>query len=112
MTSYEFETTPLDEQCAQLGNENYSRDSILECRVLQRQLIRQFGEPPEGSCFYRKSSAHDFGAYHELVFKFDEDNEEHMTYFLRVDKGFPYEWDDEAFKELEAGDYSLISKMR
>lgn len=112
MNTYEFDTTPLDEPCSQVGSDNYSRDSVLECRVLQRQLIREFGEPPGGAHFYRKSNSHDFGTYHELCLKFDEDNEAHMEYFLKVDRNFPQEWDNDSLQELKEGDYSLFEKLR
>jgi len=106
----EFETTPFDEPCCQLGDENYTRDSILECRVLQRQIIRSIGTPPDGSHFYRRSCPHDFGTYHELAYSFDDEDESHIKYMQMVESNFPAKWDDQSLKELKEGDYSLLNK--
>ncbi len=105
----EFETTPFNEPCSQIGDEEYTRDSILECRVLQRQIIRTVGEPPEGSHFYRRSCPHDFGTYHELALSFDDNDESHTEYMQSVERNFPANWDEQSLRELKEGDYSLIT---
>ncbi len=55
-------SSPANEDCAQVGSENYSQKAREEC-VRFIELIRKVvGEEPEGAYLAVKSNPHDFGA--------------------------------------------------
>ncbi len=59
---------PWEEECAQVGSDDYAKRSPMECAVYIRQLGRIFGvHAPEVLSFVRRSFPHDFGRYHEVV---------------------------------------------
>jgi hypothetical protein len=92
---YEFETTPSEEPCQQLGPK-YDQDlARKEARRTIDQIVRQFGEPPEGSRFSITSSPHEFGSYYSIRFKYDDNNEEHYKYLSNVDENWPKEYDNQ-----------------
>ena len=93
--------TPHDEQCAQVGQDNYPEQSRKECRAFANQLVRLFGEPPEGASLVIKSFPHEFGSYREVVCWFEVDNEEARTYAFKLESEAPANWDEEAKKELQ-----------
>lgn len=93
-------SSPYGEDCAQVGSENYAEQSRKELKAYARQLIRQFGQPPQGASLIIKAFPHDFGTYHELVVKYNEDNEEAAHYAFKLEGDGPEFWDDEAKKEL------------
>jgi hypothetical protein len=67
---------PNEEPCTQAGQN--SSDSIFECAVYIRQLIRTYGDPPQGCEFFIMRNHHDFGTYYDvnLFFKVPIDKEE------------------------------------
>jgi len=91
---------PCDEDCAQVGSDDYYNRSRKECNVFINQLIRQFGQPPENTRFKIKSNPHDFGTYHEVVVIFDEQDDKSIDYAFNVEKSANTEWDDLARTEL------------
>ncbi len=91
---------PAEESCEQLGR-NYNPDRArLECQTYKAQLIRQFGEPPEGYRIRIKSNPHDFGNYLSVEVGFEEDNEAAAEYAFKVEAETPSNWDEESRKAL------------
>ena len=66
---------PWSEDCAQVGAENYRERSQRECRAFIHQLRRVAGLEPPGAQLVIKSFPHDFGAYHEVCCRYNEENE-------------------------------------
>lgn len=97
----EIAPSPVNECCVQVGDPDYERKSLIECRVFKKQLIRQFGPPPPGARLAIKSFPHDFGTYREVVCYFEEGNEEAESYAFRLEDETPEYWDEEAKKELK-----------
>ena len=89
--------TPYEEDCAQVGSDDYMRRARQECRAYIKQLIRMFGDPPESCRLVIKSSPHDFGSYLAVEAVFDEAGQE---YALRCENQQPRNWDDQARAEL------------
>lgn len=59
---------PWEEECAQVGSDDYAERSSMEGAVYIRQLGRIFGvHAAEVLTFVRRSFPHDFGRYHEVV---------------------------------------------
>ena len=94
-------TTPVNEPCAQLGAQDYLRQTRAECRAFIGQLHRQFGEPPSGAWLKVRRCPHDFGTYHELVVRFDDTNEQAVDFAYRLENDLPLHWDDIARAELQ-----------
>ena len=99
-----FETlscVPCDEDCQQVGMDSYEPTKAkAECRAFLHQLIRQFGNPPEGARLTIKSFPHDWGNYMEVCGVFDENIEEAVNYVYNIEANLPENWDEEAKKEL------------
>jgi hypothetical protein len=105
---YELCTTvPHNEQCAQVGSENYMEFSRMEAEALKSQLIRLHGEPPFGTRLRTISCPHDFGSYLDVAIEYNEDDEEAVDWMLAVESGVPDTWDDQAKKELREQGYTL-----
>jgi hypothetical protein len=96
-------STPPEEDCAQVGANDYSERSRVECRVYAEQLKRIW---PNGD-FRVKSFPHDFGSYREVVAYFDPDNQldPRNDCAFEAEAEGPMEWDDEAWRQLGAAGY-------
>jgi len=109
----EFESCPIDENCAQLlsndGNPNFHKDNLLECAAMANQLRRKFPNIPKGVTFKINNNQHDAGEYRDIHIIFDDEVDEQCSYVYEVDANYPFEWDDEAITELTIGGYSLFN---
>ena len=104
----DLSTTPCDETCSQMGDDNYHQQSRKECRVFVKQLWRtieaRFGsrdDYPDSFGIVVKSNPHDFGSYLSVEAKFDTDNERSVELAFWLEENIPSEWDEEAKKELD-----------
>lgn len=100
MDYLELSSSPVGENCAQLGTDGYTEKARKECNAFIRQLRREFGQEPVGARLYVKSNPHDFGSYYEVAVKFDETNEAAVEYAFKLEAHLPERWDDEANLEL------------
>lgn len=91
--------TPASEDCAQVGSDGYYERAMKECRAYINQLRRVYGEEPDGAKLKIKAFPHDYGSYHEVVCRFNENNEDAAEYAYKLEEGCDV-WDDEAKKEL------------
>ena len=98
-----LEATPVGEDCSQVGVENYSHMSRIECSVFKDQLERTFPKCNFGV----KSFPHDFGTYREVVVYFDDENEEESENAFEVESNLPEFWDDVAKKLLREAGYMV-----
>ena len=94
----EIGATPCDEDCAQVGSDNFRERATAESNAYLRQLIRMFGEPPEGASMRVKWFNHDFGSYPEVVCYYESGDS--AEYAFKLEGNAPREWDGEARKEL------------
>lgn len=85
-------SSPPEETCVMVGEENYFKRSRAECtRYIQK--IREFcGPEPFGARLATKAFPHDFGTYHEVVCHFC--TEEGLEYALKCEGYGPMTWDD------------------
>lgn len=102
--------TPPDEDCAQVGAEDYARRAKKECIVYANQLKRML----TGGSFQIKSFDHEFGSYYEVcaIFETDTPDFSHLKPSEMTDQQLeawsaweaeangPLKWDEEARKEL------------
>ena len=90
---------PCEEDCAQLGSDNYREKAMAECLRYIRLIRKTLGPEPDGARLAVKWFPHDFGTYAEVVVYFDTDNEEATEYAFKVEGESPVRWDSE---EVEA----------
>ncbi len=70
--TYELETTPCDEDCAQVGQTpDYAVIARCEALIHAAALQAFYGPAPAGTRFRVKANAHDFGTYYSLAFIID-----------------------------------------
>lgn len=105
-------STPCDEECAQVGQEDYSSRAKKECRAYINQLWRVLKSKgvnvaPPSFDLVIKNNPHDFGSYAEVNCKFDSDNAEACDLAYELDACAPANWDDEARKELGLDDKEI-----
>lgn len=103
MMDYEqYDTTPCEEDCAQIGQSDYQKRVRLEFKAMKDQLIRLFGDPEPHKVFFgMMSNAHDFGTYWDFKMSYEEWND----YTKLIDKSWPDRWDAEAKKFLKDNGY-------
>ncbi|WP_454887943.1 hypothetical protein [Sphingomonas oryzagri] len=88
---------PSEEACAQLGvTFRYHETARLEALCHRAALIARYGPPPAGFAMRALSNQHDFGTYIDLVAVFDQSDEVHRDYLLRVEQGLST-WIDAGF---------------
>jgi hypothetical protein len=106
-----IESTPVNEPCVQMGEENFRRNSILECNALIAQIRREMGPEPGSARLKVQSNPHDFGTYYDIGIEFNENSEEEVEWACRVEGDSPSEWDKESKAYLEKNNYSLFQKI-
>ncbi len=92
--------SPASEDCAQLGKPDFYEQAKKECQAFKAQLIRAFGEPPQGARIASKAFQHDFGTYYEVVCYYQEDLEEAVDYAFKLENEMPEVWDEQAKEVL------------
>jgi len=85
---------PVEEDCVQLGTDDYTARARAECQRFIALLRKKFGPEPLGARFAVKTFAHDFGEYLEVVCCFDETLPESVEYAYRCEENLPATWDD------------------
>ena len=91
---------PNLEDCAQVGQPDYSIQARKECRAYMNQLRRMFGDEPEGAELSVKSNPHDFGTYFSVVCYYDPAFPASFQYALQCEGKISVLWDDDARREL------------
>jgi len=87
----ELGCTPSDEECAQVGEENYESNARAECQRYIELLRRLFGPEPEGAALRIKQFPHDFGFYLEVVCY--HDGPVARDYAFNIENNAPTSWD-------------------
>ena len=86
--------TPIEEDCAQVGEPDYHRKALRESRRFIQLLRDTFGSEPEGAALRIKAFEHDFGTYHEVVCWFDPDIPESIDYACTCEIETPMTWEE------------------
>jgi len=98
--TYEIGSSPNEEECAQVGSDNFTERAKRECTAYKNQLERAFPGMPGGMYLSVKSCPHDLGTYYDVVVHFDDEREDHSEFLWgKLEVGCDV-WDDEARKEL------------
>jgi hypothetical protein len=97
----EIGPVPCDENCEQVGTDNYSAvKARKECEIYKAQIERTF-TIPEGVFLKITSNPHDFGNYFEVVIKYDESNEKAVEAAYHIEEQLPAEWDEVSKQQLK-----------
>lgn len=92
--SIDIGPAPCQEDCVQVGQENYERKARAECNRFIEAIRRKLGPEPEGAHLSVKSNPHDFGAYLSVVCSYDDENEAARQYAYRCESDGPKTWHD------------------
>jgi len=63
---------PYEEECAQVGCDDFTKKNIAECRAFKAQIVRAYGEPPAGASLRNRRNQHEFGTYREVAIQIDD----------------------------------------
>lgn len=89
----ELGPSPCDEDCAQVGDDNYEQKARAECQSFISLLRKTFGNEPEGAKLIIKSNPHDYGRYYEVAVKFDDNFPKSIDYAFNVENNAPTNWE-------------------
>ncbi len=108
METLELGSSPSNEDCAQVGTDDYQERERVEIKAyinqLKRHLIAEgFADYEEYVTLKKKGCPHDFGTYYEVAVKYDESVERAVEIAYWLEGNLPLNWDKEAIAEL--GDY-------
>jgi hypothetical protein len=70
---------------AQVGANDYYSKQRFEAKFLKDYIFRNCGKPPEGSWLSWQPNPHDFGTYHDLHYKANEENKSHRLYLTKLE---------------------------
>lgn len=94
--------TPIETECAQVGEKDYSRKATIEMTAFIGQLYRCFPDAIAKDVHFRiKWQNHDFGTYGEVVATYEMDNAESTDYAFYVENNLPEYWDTHAMREID-----------
>lgn len=100
-TYLELSPTPTDEDCAQVGEPDYRAKATKEMKAYINQLYREFPDTQDEGCeFFIKWFPHEFGSYGYVCVMYTEGNRMQEEYAFSIENNLPYNWDEEALKEL------------
>jgi hypothetical protein len=86
-------SAPCDEDCAQVGQPDYTWQARKECQRFIQLIREKLGPEPEGACLAIKSFPHEFGEYLEVVCHFDTDVRDAVDYAYRCESETPATWE-------------------
>jgi len=95
-------SSPLNEDCAQVGSPDYHERSRLELRELKRMMEAVHPSSIPGAYYAAKTFPHDFGSYSELCAIFDDEDEAAAEWAYEAEDHVPDDWDEEATLALSA----------
>lgn len=85
---------PDDEECAQIGQDNFRERATQECRRYIALLRKTFGDEPDGARLAIKWEQHDFGPYPEVVCRYNDEKPASVAYAFHAEAHSPTRWED------------------
>jgi hypothetical protein len=93
MEHYSLGPSPVDEECVQVGSDNYLANAQKECKRYMELLEKKF-DLLDGMYFQITYNAHDFGTYLDVEVFFNENDEEQLNYASYIEDNLPFTWED------------------
>ena len=87
-------SAPCEEECAQVGSDNYRERAQQECTRYITVLREKLGPEPEGASLRIHGYEHDFGTYYEVTCYFNDNKPEAVAYAYACEAYGPVTWDD------------------
>jgi hypothetical protein len=84
---------PCNEDCIQVGEENYQARSRTESLRFLKLIQEVCGPEPENAKLVIKSFPHDFGSYIEVCVEFNDEDEQAIDYAYHCEAHAPANWD-------------------
>ena len=109
LETMELECSPYDEDCAQVGTQDYRKMAALEYTAMYGQLLRMFGTAHHGVRIYPKWCNHDFGMYLILAVSYDSLDAAAVKHTMTIEEQWPAKWDNMAREELRHNNYRLTN---
>jgi hypothetical protein len=101
--------TPIAEDCAQVGSDNYYQQSKIETTVFKQQLYRmleaEFDEVKV--TLLTVGHPHDFGTYKDVEISYNENDEASCDQAFWLESNLPEYWDEEAKQMLKELNYEV-----
>jgi len=88
--------SPIDEECAQVGDNNFRYRATVELEAFKAQLERGWTDGDFQVMWF----PHDFGMYGEVVAWMHGEDDVQTAIAYEAEANTPNEWDDEAIKFL------------
>lgn len=97
----EIGPTPCEEDCAQVGENDFRQRASKEMDAYINLLYRKFPQAEDkGITFKKKWFQHDFGTYGEVCIYWNTDDSEADEFAYEIERNLPDVWDREAMQEL------------
>jgi hypothetical protein len=88
----ELGSAPADEDCIQVGDNDYVPAMLKDCKRYKEQLTKQFLNIPDSCSFSIKQFPHDFGSYYEVVIYYDPNIPASIDFAFNVENNLPNNW--------------------
>ena len=85
---------PAEEDCCQVGQDDYLYRARRECRRYVELLRTKFGPEPDGAEIRITRNAHDFGDYLDVVVEYDPARPASLEYALLLEGKAPARWEE------------------
>ena len=95
---------PSEEECAQVGEDNYMERAQSECARFIALIRKAIGPEPGGARLKIQHCPHDFGTYLDVVCSFDTDNPAAVEYAYRCESDAPTMWAENDLTEERSTD--------
>lgn len=107
-------STPVDEDCAQVGVENYTVIAHAECSLFKDQLIRAYHDHfqsalPTGLRLRIKGAEHEYGTYYEVTALFESDDEPALKAAIWLENNLPSKWDAKSLESFNTSQQKEVS---
>jgi len=106
----ELGPTPPEEESAQVGEDDYRKKAIAECRRYIGLIRQKLGSEPEGARLKIKSYPHDFGTYYEVACEYDDSKPVSVDYAFACESQGPQTWNDTTPVQIERSETEDLSE--
>lgn len=87
-------SSPCDEDCVQVGAEDYYNRVKKECQEFIKLIREKLGPEVGGARLVIKSNPHDFGTYLSVECTYPEESKLGLAYALACESHGPETWED------------------
>ena len=109
--NYEIGSSPNEEECAQVGSDDYLVLAEKELERYKVMLEKRFPQAEEFRCkFIIKWFPHDFGSYGEVCISYNPEDNASNEFMLFVEGNLPAKWVDSEILTTEISNEGEINE--